>query len=278
MSADGRYVLFTATVGGLVADAVPSGVPESYVRDLVAGRTILVTRADGAGGAPDADSSAHFGEARMTPDARFVAFASSATNLVAGSGGVGQVYRRELGSVPAGTPVAGCGLVDDPGLGGPPAPPCPAGGDAGGGGAGGDGGGAPPRGPVTVTVPAPPGGGRTGTAPPAPATQPTLVRAPTLRSVRATRTRVTAWVDLPATIEVHLAREVIAHGRRRWHTTTPTLRTVQAKAGTTHIALPRLRRARHRLTIRALGPTGATSPTVTRTLDLRTKTTKKTTR
>jgi Tol biopolymer transport system component len=269
MSADGRYVLFTATVGGLVPGAaVPDGVPENYVRDLVAGRTILVTRADGPDGAPDADSSGHYGEARMTPDARFVAFASSATNLVAGTGGVGQVYRRELGSVPAGTPVAGCGLVDDPNLGGPPAPPCPAGGDGGGGVL-------PPRGPVTVPVPAVPGGGpATGT--PIVATEPTLVRAPTLRSVRATRARVTAWVDLPATVEVRLAREVVARaGRRSWRALTPARKAVLARAGTARVALPKLAHARYRLTIRALGPAGSRSAAVTRTLDLRPKPTKK---
>jgi hypothetical protein len=279
MSADGRYVLFTATVGGLVPGvAVPSGVPETYLRDLVAGRTILVTRADGADGAPDADDSGHYGEARMTPDARFVAFASSGTNLVAGSGGFGQVYRRELGSLPAGTPVTGCGMVDDPNLGGPPAPPCPAGDDGTG---DDDGGGLAPRGPVTVTVPAPaPAGGGGAGAPAAPApvlaTAPTLVRAPTLRSVRATRARVTAWVDLPATVEVRLAREVVARGgRRSWRAVTPAAKAVLAKAGTARVALPKLAHARYRLTVRALGAAGATSATVTRTLDLRVKTTKK---
>ena len=259
MSADGRYVLFVASTSNLTP-GVPAGHPQVYVRDMADGRTTLVSRAAGRDGAPDADNTGHFADAVMTPDAAFAGFPSKGTNLVAeDTGGFGQIYRRELDVEPAETRGLGCGMADDPGLGGGPAPACPA-----------DGGGADPDPtpvtprPVPVATTTPAAGGPAGAAPAdalPPATEPTLVRAPALRTVRATKTLVTLWVDLPATIEVRITR---GHGTR-------TVRAVVKKAGTARVKLPKLARARYRLTIRALGVAGSRSAAVTRTLDLRKK-------
>jgi Tol biopolymer transport system component len=270
MSADGRYVVFTANTNNLTS-GVLARVPETYVRDTVAGRTILVSRAGGPDGAPDADNTGHFGNAAMTPDAQFVAFSSKATNLVAGNAaGFGEVYRRELGPQPAGTKVVACGPVDDPGIGGSPAPACPAGGN--GDGAGDPSPALPAARPIPVATKAPagssPGAGVSGEVPLA--TEPTLVRAPTLRTVRVNRSRVTLWVDLPATIEIRIARAAVHGKRRTWRAAAP-IDMVLAKGGAARVALPRLARARYRLTIRALGIAGSRSPAVTRALDLRKK-------
>jgi hypothetical protein len=147
-------------------------------------------------------------------------------------------------------------MGDDPGLGGSPAPACAVG-------AAGDPGPTPvtPR-PVSVTTTAPAGAAGATPVNAVPlATEPTLVRAPTLRTVRATRALVTLWVDLPATIEVR-----IAHGHA-----TRTIKAIIKTAGTARIKLPKLARARYRLTIRARGVAGSRSAAVTRTLDLRKK-------
>lgn len=269
MSADGRYVVFMASTNNLTP-GISARVPEIYVRDTVAGRTILVSRASGPDGPPDADNTGHFGSAAMTPDAQFVAFSSKSTNLIAGkAAGFGQVYRRELGVQPAGPEVMTCGLVDDPGIGGSPAPACPASG------VGGEGDPTPepvtPR-PIPVATKAP-AGPRPGGDPPTDvpfATEPTLVRAPTLRTVRATKSLVTLWMDLPATIEVRIAREVVRGKRRAWRSGAP-VDTVVHQAGAARVRLPKLSHARYRLTIRALGIAGSKSPAVTRTIDLRKK-------
>jgi hypothetical protein len=270
MSADGRYVLFTANTNTLTP-GVSARVPEIYVRDIADGRTMLISRANGPAGAPDADNTGHFGTAAMTPDVRFVAFSSKGTNLIAdNAAGFGQVYRRELGALPSGPKIVACGPVDDPGIDGSPAPTCPAAGE-------GDGTDDPsptlpaPR-PVPVATTAPagptPGGAPSRDVPFV--TEPTLVRAPTLRTVRATKSLVTLWVDLPATIEVRIAREVVRGKRRVWRATAP-VDAVLDKPGAARVRLPKLARARYRLMIRALGIAGSKSPTVTRTLDFRKK-------
>ncbi|HEV7493028.1 hypothetical protein [Baekduia sp.] len=271
MSADGRYVVFTANAGNLTP-GVTAAVPEIYARDTVAGRTILVSRASGPDGPADADNTGHYGAAAITPDARYVAFSSKGTNLIPDNqAGFGQVYRRELGVQPAGEPFSACGLTDDPGLGGDAAPACPAGGD------GSDGAGDPPSTlpaprpiPVATKAPGTPSPGEAGGDIP-PALEPTLVRAPTLRTVRATRSLVTLWVDLPATIELRIAREAV-HGKRRTRRAASPIDAVIKKAGAARVRLPKLAHARYRLTIRALGVAGSKSPAVIRTLDLRKKT------
>jgi Tol biopolymer transport system component len=82
ISADGRFVAFTST-----ADLAPGGPPRQngaanvrtmhvYVRDTTLGRTFRIA----PGAAPNGSSSM----AAISHDGRFVAFASTASNLVAG--------------------------------------------------------------------------------------------------------------------------------------------------------------------------------------------------
>ena len=273
MSADGRYVLFGTSARNLAAGM--SGQTELYLRDLIGRRTILVSRADGPDGAPSGGT----GLATMTPDARYVVFTSASTVLAPGIiNNISQVFRRELGSVPpAPTPVRSCGAIDDPGIGGTPAPPCPSSNDDNNGGADPAGGGLPtmPT-PVPLTVPgaAPPSSGGPGdsaaTEAPGLATIPTLIRAPTLSALTATAAAVRAWVDLPATVQVTVARQA----GRRWQSLR-TLKVTAAKAGRVSVKLPHLARARYRVTIRALGAAGTKSPAIVRTIDLRTRRTEK---
>jgi hypothetical protein len=283
MSADGRYVLFSTAAGNL-ADGL-TGAIQTYVRDVVGDRTILVTRADGPNGTPDNANTPHYVAAAMTPDARYVAFESIGGGLVTDDTyGYSQIYRRELGAMPpAPTPVRSCGAIDDPGIGGSAAAPCPDGGAAGGGpddGAGGAPGPGLPGTPAPVLrpvgsdgaggasdgAPAAPGAG-SGDAPAPVATAPTLVRAPTLSATTASAKGVRAWVDLPATVQVAVARQA---ARGRW-TAVRTLKAAAARAGWVRVALPKLGRARYRLTIRALGAAGTRSPAIVRTVDLRPK-------
>ena len=104
---------FVSDAPGLVADDdVPPGVPAVYLRDLTAGTTTLVSRANGtAGAAADGPSVAP----SISGDGRLVAFASTAGNLAAGvPAGTLEVYVRDL---TAGTTT----LVSRAGPGGPAA-------------------------------------------------------------------------------------------------------------------------------------------------------------
>ena len=77
ISADGRFVVFVSRADNLSADDNDS-VANVFVRDLQAGTTTLVSRADEAAGAgADADST----DPSISADGRYVAFASAATNL-----------------------------------------------------------------------------------------------------------------------------------------------------------------------------------------------------
>jgi Tol biopolymer transport system component len=78
VSGDGRLVVFSSTAGNL-ADGHPAGQREVYVRDLSTGQTALVS-ATPDGQAADGDSSAP----AISPDGRYVSFATTATNLVPG--------------------------------------------------------------------------------------------------------------------------------------------------------------------------------------------------
>jgi len=89
VSADGRYVVFAA-----VASFGPTGVKEVWLRDVLLGTTRLVSRADGADGAPgDRESS----DAAISADGTKVAFESYARNLPGGPGDAErQIYVRDL--------------------------------------------------------------------------------------------------------------------------------------------------------------------------------------
>ena len=81
VSADGRYVVFTAAANGLTSSpAVSSGtITNVYVRDMVAGTTTLVS-ADVAGSDGGNGNSA---DATISADGSEVVFQSDASNLVA---------------------------------------------------------------------------------------------------------------------------------------------------------------------------------------------------
>jgi Tol biopolymer transport system component len=89
MTPDGRYVAFVSAASDLVVGDT-NGIRDVFVRDLVTGTTTLAS--------VGAQLSQGRSEAPlMTPDGRYVAFFSSATNLVPGvppSGG--EIYVRDL--------------------------------------------------------------------------------------------------------------------------------------------------------------------------------------
>jgi Tol biopolymer transport system component len=90
---DGRFVAFISSASNLVpGDA--NGIPDIFVRDLIAGTNCLVSA-----GALLASGSATSIMATpvITPDGRYVAFFSFATNLVSGVPGTstGEVYVRD---------------------------------------------------------------------------------------------------------------------------------------------------------------------------------------
>lgn len=94
MSGDGRYVAFWSNARTLVADD-DNGAGDVFVRDRTTGQTERVSL--GGTGEADADSA----DPSISPDGRYVAFWSSATNLVAGdTNGVRDVflYDREAGT------------------------------------------------------------------------------------------------------------------------------------------------------------------------------------
>jgi Tol biopolymer transport system component len=89
MTPDGRYVVFVSAASNLVAGDT-NGIRDVFVRDLVSGTTALASvGAQSASGRSEAPL--------ITPDGRYVAFFSTATNLVPGvpqSGG--EIYLRDL--------------------------------------------------------------------------------------------------------------------------------------------------------------------------------------
>ncbi len=92
ISAEGRYVAFVSAASDLAANDT-NAVLDVFVRDLQRGTTTLASvRADGtSGGNGDSDSPA------LTPDGRWLAFSSKATNLVAGvTNNQGEIYVRDL--------------------------------------------------------------------------------------------------------------------------------------------------------------------------------------
>lgn len=80
ISADGRYVAFSSTASNLV-DNDTNNVEDVFVRDRVAGTTKRISVSSG-GVQGDDISSTLLGD--TTPDGRFIAFMSVATNLVSG--------------------------------------------------------------------------------------------------------------------------------------------------------------------------------------------------
>lgn len=106
-SAGGRYVVFQSDASDLVAGDT-NGVSDIFMRDIVAGTTLLVSAAVDGGSGNGASS-----DAAVTPDGRYVAFVSEATNLVAGdTNGIPDVFVRDLLS--NATILASAGALSNP--------------------------------------------------------------------------------------------------------------------------------------------------------------------
>jgi hypothetical protein len=101
ISANGRYVTFTADVANLESesgDHSETTTAVGYLSDLVENTTTAVTRADGAAG--ELADGERLEGISVSPDGRFVAFSSDADNLTAEDeeGVWEQIYLRELGT------------------------------------------------------------------------------------------------------------------------------------------------------------------------------------
>jgi hypothetical protein len=97
ISEEGRYVLFRDHVEDLEDPTGEHAMGQStvYVRDMQTGTTTAVSRADG----PDGELADEGSRAQsISPDGRYVAFESSATNLVGGmqANTFSQIYLRDL--------------------------------------------------------------------------------------------------------------------------------------------------------------------------------------
>jgi IPT/TIG domain-containing protein/WD40 repeat protein len=99
ISADGRFIAFTSTATNLVSGAA-TGAQEIYLRDTCSGagttctqQTYLISAA--SDGTP-ADGSSAEPVVVSGKLGQFVAFTSTATNLVSGSGGAQEIYRVGL--------------------------------------------------------------------------------------------------------------------------------------------------------------------------------------
>ncbi len=77
MSADGRFTVFTTSAAG-EGGGGPAGVQQVYRRDAVTGEVVLVSRLDGAGGAP---ASAAVDTPSISADGNVVAFWTGAANF-----------------------------------------------------------------------------------------------------------------------------------------------------------------------------------------------------
>ena len=90
---DGRYVVFVSEATNLVAGDL-NGIADVFVRDLQAGTTVLVSVGAQPTSSPTGVNASESPE--ITPDGRYVAFDSTATNLVPGVMSSGEVYVRDL--------------------------------------------------------------------------------------------------------------------------------------------------------------------------------------
>jgi WD40-like Beta Propeller Repeat len=81
VSADGRYVYYESTATNLVPGQAGSGGENVYAYDSVAGTTLLVSHISGAAGTTASGASS---PGAISSDGRFLAYESSATNLVPG--------------------------------------------------------------------------------------------------------------------------------------------------------------------------------------------------
>jgi hypothetical protein len=91
ISTNGQYVLFESAASNLVSGDTNKAT-DVFIRNLVSGHTELVSaKTNGVAGNRDSSGSA------MTPDARYVVYLSSATDLVPNdSNGIADVFVRDL--------------------------------------------------------------------------------------------------------------------------------------------------------------------------------------
>ncbi len=91
VSTNGRYALFESSASDLVPSDT-NNATDVFVRDLLAGTTLLVTVSPNGGSANGVSRGPV-----MTPDGRYVAFVSAASDLVPGdSNGIPDVFVRDL--------------------------------------------------------------------------------------------------------------------------------------------------------------------------------------
>ncbi len=93
MTPDGRYVAFVSAATDVTANDT-NGIPDVFVRDRLAGTTVLASV--GAMGSITSYPPATSDAPDITPDGRFVAFYTTATNLVSGVPKGGQIFVRDL--------------------------------------------------------------------------------------------------------------------------------------------------------------------------------------
>jgi hypothetical protein len=220
-SADGRYILFSATAK-LTGEAKPETGRRLYLRDLGTGHTTVVDRANGVDGAlaqanPD-------GSAISTNGCRVV-FATQATNLSAleAPGDPTEIYARQLGSC---LPPQHEETIET--------------------GTGGGGGGESPNTRGSVTTVAPP------TVAPPSTRSPPVVAITHLAIAGVTRTRILLRLTGPGRATVKLARRVGESRQRRWHN----FRTIvveASKAERVGVKLGSLAPGRYRISIELAG-------------------------
>lgn len=93
LTPDGRYAAFVSDADNLVPGDT-NRIADVFIRDLQTGTTTLVSAgATATNSAPGGGSS---DAPLVTPDGRYVAFSSTATNLVPNAGGVPEVYVRDV--------------------------------------------------------------------------------------------------------------------------------------------------------------------------------------
>ena len=92
MTPDGRFVAFVSAARNLVSGDT-NGIPDIFVRDLQAHTTMLVSV---GATSPNSAYSLSSESPEITPDGRYVAFYSTAINLVAGVITTGEIYVRDL--------------------------------------------------------------------------------------------------------------------------------------------------------------------------------------
>jgi hypothetical protein len=95
ISADGRYALFDADTYGTDPNVGHPGDDQIYMRDMVSGKTVMISRASGADGTPQ--DGWDLEPTGISPGGRYVAFETEADNLNnENSGQSEQLYLRDV--------------------------------------------------------------------------------------------------------------------------------------------------------------------------------------